>query len=399
MKCFSCQTIRRIAFAIGGAAFVISSYGQALAPEAPSDDQSVAWQNNQTHDGFDRGSSLVPPLTMKWKRDLTSAGVTSISYPLIAQGMVYITVTTSNSTESLLALDETTGATVWSADVTGTYGFANAAYDAGKVFVVNYDGLMQAFNATTGSPLWSVALPGQYSFTSPPTAQLGIVYTGGSGTGGTVYALRENTGALAWTASVENGDHSSPAIFKDSVYVSYTCPQAYSFQGQTGQLLWHYSDDCEGGGGKTPVLYEGRLYVRDYLFGSVNGLILNGRTGAVVDQFDSDRPPAFIKGIGVYLQSGTLRGVNITNQSVLWSFAGSGNLTSAPLIVKGTIYIGASSGLLYGLNVRGQQVWSTQVGAAIPAPDEHNATLITGLGAGDGLLIVPTASTLVAYGN
>jgi hypothetical protein len=36
-----------------------------------------------------------------------------------------------------------------------------------------------------------------------------------------------------------------------------------------------------------------------------------------------------------------------------------------------------------------------EVGAAIPAPGEGT----TGLGAGDGLLVVPTESALAAYGN
>ena len=41
---------------------------------------------------------------------------------------------------------------------------------------------------------------------------------------------------------------------------------------------------------------------------------------------------------------------------------------SAPLVVNQTIYIGSSSGTLYGLNPSGQQIWSTQVGAPIPCP-------------------------------
>jgi len=114
--------------------------------------------------------------------------------------------------------------------------------------------------------------------------------------------------------------------------------------------------------------------------------------------FNSDRPPAFFGDIALFLQSGTLRGVD-SNGQVLWSFAENGDLTSAPVIVNQTIYIGSNSGTLYGLNASGQQIWSTQVGAPIPAPDEGNFFLTTGLGAGDGLLIVPTASVLVAYGN
>ena len=54
---------------------------------------------------------------------------------------------------------------------------------------------------------------------------------------------------------------------------------------------------------------------------------------------------------------------------------------------------------LYGLNTSGQQVWSTQVGAPIPFPDEGSAIATTGLGSGDGLLVVPTDSILFAYGS
>src|SRR4029077_4007637 len=133
----------------------------------PGPDTSVTWQNNVVHDGYDSGSSLTPPLGVKWQYDFASAGVQSISYPLIAQGLVI--VTTTGSSTHLTALNEATGQQIWSATITGTYATTYAAYDSGKVFVVNYDGLMQSFDAATGTPGWSVRLPFQYSFTSAPT--------------------------------------------------------------------------------------------------------------------------------------------------------------------------------------------------------------------------------------
>jgi outer membrane protein assembly factor BamB len=362
-------------------------------------DESVTWQNNTAHDGFDPASPLVTPLTLKWSRDLSASGVMSISYPLIAQGLVFVTTTTKNNYgTTLMALDEHSGATVWSTAISGTYYFGNAAYDSGKVFVVNFDGLMKAFDAATGNLLWSVSLPGQYAFTSPPTAANGIVFTGGAGSGGTVYAVDETNGAVLWTMPVENGDHSSPAVVLGSVFVSYACPQSYAFDATNGQQLWHHDSCCAGGGGKTPVVHAGQVYVRDDFCDQTSGLVLDAATGTVTGGFDSDRPPAFVGNLAVYLQSGTLRGVDLPSGQVLWSFAGDGGLQSAPVIVNQTIYIGSSSGTLYGLNTSGQQIWSTQVGAAIPAPDEQNALLTTGLGAGDGFLIVPTDSVLVAYG-
>jgi outer membrane protein assembly factor BamB len=355
----------------------------------------VTWQNNKVHDGFDPDSPLVPPLSLKWSRDLSASGVVSISYPLIAQGMVFVTTTTDNQTATLFALNENTGATVWSADIGGTYSVGYAAYDLGKVFVINFDGLMKALDAATGNLLWSVSLPDQYAFTSPPTAVNGTVYTGGAGSGGTAYAVDETNGAVLWTMPVENGDNSSPAVTGERVFVSYACPQAYAFNATTGQQLWHYNSCCEGGGGATPVVHGGQVYVRQDYCDQTSGLVLDADTGMVIRGFDSDQPPAFFRNVALFLQNGTLRGVDVTSWQVLWSFAGDGDLISAPLVVNQTIYIGSSSGTLYGLNANGQQIWSTQLSAPIPYPGEGN----TGLGAGDGLLIVPTDTVLFAFGN
>ena len=364
----------------------------------------MAWQINAQHDGNNPSSLLVPPLTLKWRHDFTPLSVQSISYPLIAQGLVIVTTYSSTGQgsyfdKSLVAFEEVTGVQIWSTSITGVYGFVNAAYDSGKVFVVNFDGLMRAFDAATGGPLWSAQLPGQYAFTSPPTAVNGTVFVGGAGSGGTLYAVNENNGAVLWTGSVENGDHSSPAVIPGSVFVSYACPQSYSFAPSTGQLLWHYSGPCEGGGGKTPVVHQGKVYVRDSFFTPTNGLILDANTGANAGSFASDPPPAFVGNLAIYLSAGTLRGVDLLTGLVLWSFAGDGHLDSAPLIVNQTIYVGSSSGVLYGLTFSGTQIWSTQVGAAIQAPDEQNAVLTTGLGAGDGLLAVPAGPILSVYGG
>src|SRR5205814_2428618 len=131
-------------------------------------------------------------------------------------------------------------------------------------------------------------------------------------------------------------------------------------------------------------------YVRDDFCDQTSGLVLDANTGNPIGGFNSDTPPAFIGDLALYFQSGTLVGVDVPSGQQLWSFAGDGGLQSAPVIVNQTIYIGSSSGMLFGLNTSGQQTWSTDVGAPIPAPDEQNPPPTTGLGAGDGLLVVPT---------
>jgi outer membrane protein assembly factor BamB len=315
--------------------------------------------------------------------------------------MVFITTATTGGVDTLMALDEHTGMTVWSVNVSSTYHyfFANAAYDSGKIFVVNFDGLMKAFDASSGTVIWSVNLPNQYAFSSPPTATNGIVFVGGAGSGGTIYAVNQTNGAVLWTMEVANGDSSSPAVILGRVFVSYSCPQTYAFGTVSGQLLWHRSSCCSGGGGATPVMHAAQLYVRASYCTQANGLVLNANTGSLIRGFNSDRPPAFVGNLALFFYNGALRGVNAQTGDLLWSFAGDGGLTSAPLVVNQTIYIGSDSGTLYGLNTSGQQIWSTSVGAAIPDPHEMGGNLVTGLGAGDRLLVVPTESTLICYGN
>ena len=257
-------------------------------------DESVTWQNNPVHDGLNSASSLVPPLELKWSRDFSTNGVDIISYPLIAGGMVFVTTANTNGNygNTFWALDENTGMTIWSADLPGTYFFADAAYDSGKVFVVNFDGLMKAFDAASGNLLWSVNLPDQYAFTSPPTAVNGVVFTGGAGSGGTVYAVDESNGQVLWTMPVENGDSSSPAVVGGNVYVSYACPQSYAFNAANGQQLWHHDSCCAGGGGATPVVHGGQVYVRADFCDPTRGLVLDANTGNPIGGFNSDTPPA-----------------------------------------------------------------------------------------------------------
>jgi outer membrane protein assembly factor BamB/N-acetylneuraminic acid mutarotase len=364
-------------------------------------DESVAFQNNVAHDGSDPASPLVPPLTVKWRHNFSAGGVSCISYPLIAEGRVFVTTTTSvpDGIETLMALDARTGSTIWSANVSGTFGFANAAYDSGRVFVVNFDAVVKAFDAATGTLLWSVLLPYPTAIvTAPPTAVNGRVYVTGNGEfGGDLYALDETNGAVLWGMPVDTGG-SSPAVSSGRVFVSDPCPVAFAFNAVTGQQLWHFNSCCSGGGGLTPVVHAGGLYARDSYCTPTNGIVLDVNNGHRIGLFNTDTPPGFFGNLTLLPQNGTLVAVNSNGQQV-WSFPGDGTLQSAPFVVNQTIYIGSRFGWLYGLNASGQQIWITQVGDGIPGTEQPSLPLVTGLGAGDGLLIVPTASTLIAYGN
>ncbi|HMC70212.1 MAG TPA: PQQ-binding-like beta-propeller repeat protein, partial [Mycobacteriales bacterium] len=215
---------------------------------------------------------------------------------------------------------------------------------------------------------------------------------------GTVYAVDESSGAVLWTQSVMNGDNSSPAVSNGNVYVSYACQQAYAFTAAGGDPLWHHSTYCEGGGGKTPAVYGGRVYVRDGVLGNT---ILDASTGGDLGSFSGRAIPAFSGSSGYVLNGSTLEAHDLSTGAVSWTFGGDGQLSSAPVTANGYVYVGSGSGNVYAVSAAtGQQVWSDNAGARVNSPDEQNVSQpLTGLAIGEGHLVVPASTRLVAYNN
>jgi outer membrane protein assembly factor BamB len=231
------------------------------------------------------------------------------------------------------------------------------------------------------------------------------VYVSGSGW---LYAFDELTGGQIASTSVSYGDHSSPAVSGGSVFVSYACNQAYGFGTTTLSPLWHYSTFCSGGGGKTSVAAGGRVYTRD-----ANGnLILDAATGGLIGSFTPSNTTALAPAAdqsNLYTVTApsnttpfTLSAQSLADGSIRWSFTGDGRIDTAPIVLSTPsgeyVVVGSSSGMLYALDAAsGAQVWSTNVGASIQSPDEQNALPLSGLGAGQGLLVVPAGNTVSAY--
>jgi len=377
---------------------LLCASAQAQTPQ----NQSVAFQADAAHTGFVSSPGLAPPFVRKWAVNFGQP----VSYPVVADGRAFVTVrnTTTHGTR-LYAIDAATGGFLWGpVALGGTYWWSALCYENGRVFALNGSGTLRAFDAATGALVWEQYLPGQYSFSSPPTAYNGVIYTGGAGSAGTVYAVSAATGAVLWTAPVANGDASSPALTPDGLYVSYPCENVSKFNPASGALVWKLPTYCSGGGGSTPVFHNGRLYVRD---GSAN-YILDAQTGAKVGTFTSRTPPAFSGNLGFFTgqsqyfyDNGTVYARDLSNDNALvWSFAGDGYLRSAPFVVDDHVYVGSEKGMLYALEkATGRLVWSTNVGWAIPYPDEFNTAQQphSGFAAGAGLLLVSTKSALVAF--
>ena len=382
---FDHSNFRNTSVSMNGNQTMTAVYVTIPPPPAPTptpsgSGQAVTYQINPAHTGsqFD---TVNPPLMQRWSRDLGS----STSYPLIAGGKVFVVAGTS-----LYALNGTNGATVWGPIDLGNY--PSIAYESGRVFAVNFSGLLRSYDATTGTQQWSRQLVGQL-FTSPPTALGGTVYISGWQT---LYGVNANDGTIKWSAPNFGGDHSSPAVTPSAVYVSYACQQAFAVSPATGAQIWHHNSTCAGGGGRTSVFYNGRVYIRDV---SLGNRTLDSATGIEVGEYLAGPAPAFSGTTGFFLNGPTLEARDTTSHAVKWSFTGDGNLSSAPIVVNGTVYIGSTGGKLYALDAStGANVWTGVVGASVNRPDEHGSSVpLTGLGAGEGLIVVPASNLVVAY--
>ena len=386
---------------VGTAAVTVANGGSTSATQTltiglPSTD-ATAFQINPQHNGAIRfatilGSSALP-LAPSWTAQLDGTA----SYALIAGGRVFVTVARAAGGSEIVALSAATGAVVWGP--VALSGAASATYDNGRVIVLSDNigspGIMTGLDAATGTPLWSTALTSQYMFTAPPAAMNGMVYTGGAGSGGTLYAVNDVTGALVWTAGVANGDASSPTITADGVYVSYPC-QTYDFNPTSGAYVWSNSTGCDGGGGATGTYANGVYYSPNQASG-YSGMSFDAETGNFLSSYQSGQPPAIGATIGYFLQSSTLSAVGLSDSVIRWTFAGDGSLATAPILVNGYVFIATGSGTLYGLDAAtGAQVWEVALGGAANAGQWMQLSQ-SGLSAGDGLLVVPVGSTVQAF--
>jgi outer membrane protein assembly factor BamB len=359
---------------------------------------AVAYQLDPAHSGravF--GRPLMFPDSPSWTVTLDGA----VSYPLIAAGKVF--VVTRNAGDAygtwLRAVDLATGAIVWGPiAIPGTYYSSGHAYDGGKLFVVTFDGQLRSFDAATGAEGWSVDLPLQYAFRGPPVATGGVVYVSGQGSGGTLYAVNQANGAILWTRNIDVGD-GSPAVSPDGVFVSAPC-QVYKIDLLTGSTLWHHAGPCSGGGGTTPAYANGSLYVRDPGMTVPTGIVHDAFSGTSVGAFgDASRIP--IPALGAtrafVTTGGKLRGMDLDMRDVAWTFDGDGRLASAPIVIEDVVFVGSASGDVYAVDAgTGSQRWLGEGTVEITSGDDTSRPL-TGLGAGEGYLVVPAGSTLTAW--
>jgi outer membrane protein assembly factor BamB len=380
----------------------------AIAPGAARAADFPGFQADPAHSGHVSGETFVPPLTRAWSRSLGGP----VSYPVIANGMVFVTVANRDKGTTLMALDAATGAERWSKPLEHDDGWSAPTYDDGRLFVLAGGwGALYSFDPISGTQNWvrAVSRPGA----GPPTASGGTVYVSGftswydkddeSTADGGVYAIRESDGAIRWRRPVLYGDSSSPTLDDRHVYVSYACSQVYALDRATGATAWHVDEGCAGGGGNTSALFDGLLWTRTPS-GHEDPRVLDATTGAEVGRFPFSQLPAFADGIGYFARPTGISAVDVKTGRQLWQRPTDPTVTAEifdtpPLIVAGVVYAGTVGGKLYGLDARtGAVRFMDDTGAGFTGehPDSFGDPTQS-FGAGAGLLVVPNSAGVIAY--
>ena len=357
----------------------------------PPSIEATAFQIDPAHDGVVTFASVSLPSAPSWSVNVGSGTPSNI---VIADSKVFLT-TVGSSGSQVLALNQTNGATAWGpaalAGVAG--GTAGVAYDSGRLFVAQGGfgtSTLYAYDANTGALDWSTGLVA--GPTGSPTAADGFVYVIVPGNG-TLYALDEATGAITWqrTMSAAGG---TPAVTADGVYVTATTSgcSATDLRPATGEVIW----DSSGGIGFCQRSADATASVANQLVyapASSGTSIFSAETGSGSGTLSASGPAAFTSSTAYFQGSPNLDAVNLSSDTVRWTFNGDNELDTPPIVVNQYVIAGSSLGNLYAVDsTSGSSVWTRSLGGKIVQ-----------LAAGDGLLVVlaetnsDSGGTLTAY--
>ncbi|HEX3867611.1 MAG TPA: PQQ-binding-like beta-propeller repeat protein, partial [Gemmatimonadaceae bacterium] len=140
----------------------------------------------------------------------------------------------------------------------------------------------------------------------------------------------------------------------------------------------------------------GRLYYYDW---ADTPLVLDPSNGNVEGGFSGPTPPVVDSDRAYFLVGANLEAHDVDNNSVLWTFAGDGTLDTQPIAGGGYVYIGGSSGVLYGLDRDGQIAFSDTLPSALSSAGNFLDGPPSGFAIAEDKLFVSAGTILYAYGN
>jgi outer membrane protein assembly factor BamB len=357
-------------------------------------DQAVAYQINPAHSGTQTGRALRPPLRKRWSHAFEGA----ISYPLIANNRIFVVSQTSGNLDpTVYAFSNQTGDLLWKA---GPYGGdvraqpINIAFDRRRVFVTTDNGQIFALDEATGAELWSHHLADFYGFTTLPIATGGAVFVAGPHS---VIALDERTGLPFFQA--KDAVAATPTLGDGRLYMTTGCHETQALDPKSGSELWHFRTDCVGGGDTPNAFWGGRLFVQDLAFGA--HFILDAATGMKITELPNTfYGPCFDGQRAFFAHVGNIVAYDVGTWQPVWNQKIPSGMHGPAIAAGGFLVVSDDQGVLFLLDEgTGMTVWSEAIAQTDPSWTQPAPAPTHGMGAGEGVVVVPFQTGLYVYEN
>jgi outer membrane protein assembly factor BamB len=240
-------------------------------------DQAVTYMIDPAHSGAQLESLLEPPLVKLWSKDFGGG----ISYSLIVGPRIFVSANDAGAQNRIVyAFDVDSGSAIWSSEPIngGVFdGPVHLAYDRDLVFAANGDGTVVAFDPSSGAMRWSVVLDDLWTGGTVPVAAGGAVFlSGATHADENVFALDQRDGAVVYRAFSQGFGHLT--LGDSTLFSSTGCHETNAIEARSGHALWHYAEDCFGGGIERTVFHQGLLFVNAP--GAHPIAVLDSRSGA-----------------------------------------------------------------------------------------------------------------------
>lgn len=244
-------------------------------------------------------------------------------------------------------------------------------YDPGHTGYVNR---LASPHLIQGKLLWSQRFAPLFS---SPVAGLGLLYV--ATTNGYLYALRQDSGAIAWRARLDNLlTDATPALEGQVLFVAVHSTALEALDAGSGQAYWTFDT---GEKIQAPPLVVGdRVLVASrttlWTLRATSGQLLwkfhRGATG-----WPTTGSPT-VGGDAVYIGLGTgtqVWALSLVDGHVLWSFDTGDRITGTALVKTDTVYVATWHGTIFALNrANGVKRWGYSLNAG------HIQHVVDGIG-------------------
>lgn len=210
----------------------------------------------------------------------------------------------------------------------------------GKIFTMDSENMVSAFDAQTGDFLWDIDLTPDFEDDGHISG--GLAYENGRlfvATGfALVFGIEATTGKIIWSAKADAPMRAAPTARGNRLFVITLNNQLIAFDGRDGTKLWDYTGISEAAsilGGASPAVDQ----------------------GVVVAAFSSGDVVALKVENGNQMWSDSLSGARRTDAASALTA-----IRARPIMDRGRVYVISSSGTFTAIDLKtGRRYWSQEL--------------------------------------